>query len=86
MAYNFSNSTDRYNSFISDYTIETLRMDENRPVADILWGFTGGAGVEHKLNYRKSLFIEIRYKHLVNGGVPATFNHSELLFQTAISF
>lgn len=86
MAYNFVNSTDRYNSFISGNTIETLRIDENRSVADILWGFTGGAGVEHKLNYRKSLFIEIRYKHMAVGSGQAMFSHSELLFQTAISF
>lgn len=62
--YNLRNSTVVYNTLISPDYIELQSVNRNSVIPKYQIGITAGAGIEYKLNYNHSVFIELRYNKL----------------------
>jgi hypothetical protein len=85
-AYNFINTSALYRTTISNETIEMGPIDHSRIISDHLLGYIAGGGLEYKLNYRNSLFFELRYNMLYGLSNIQSMNKSGFNFITGINF
>lgn len=75
-----------YETYISDNTI-VINDTQSIPVgSDFRLGYSFGGGIEFNLNYKKSIFIELRYNKQFNSLNPETFGSSAFNLFTGINF
>jgi hypothetical protein len=60
-SYNIENSSQLYQSNISDNTITIFKATHDKLVADFLIGYSAGIGIQRNLGLRKTMFAEMRY-------------------------
>lgn len=83
-SYNFKWNNSLFNSTITDNTITIDKIDH--PIIDSHQiGYNIGAGVEYKLNYKNSLFFDIRYSDNFTSSSSNYFNKSTIYFSTSIN-
>ena len=75
-----------YEATIGEGVIEIDRINESPQFDTSQMGYTLGAGIEYKLNYRQSLFFELRTNKLYGFSGPKALNSSEIYFTTGINF
>lgn len=75
--YNIKNSTGIYTSTIYPTYIQTTVFDENSHITKNELGISAGAGVEYILNYKHSVFFELRYNKLFSLPNENNLNKSE---------
>jgi len=75
--YNFRNNTGIYTSTIYPAYIESTEIDEESHITKNELGISAGAGVEHALNVKHSVFIELRYNKLFSLIKENNLNESE---------
>ncbi len=78
-AYFIKNETLLYKTTINETTIEISDTEITSMISDIQLAYVVGGGLEYKLNYKKSLFFELRYN------APFYQGDYELLGSSAIS-
>jgi hypothetical protein len=66
--YFIKNETLLYKTTISENTIEINDMEKTSIINDIEIGYSIGGGIEYKLNFKNSLFFELRYNNPYSGG------------------
>jgi hypothetical protein len=84
--YNFKNDNAFYDAIIGQNIIEINKPITSTLISDYLAGYSMGAGLECKLNYKNSLFFEFRYNKLYGFPDSGTFNKSEIHFITGVNF
>lgn len=65
--------------------IEIDKLDNISVISQFQYGFSGGAGIERKINYRNALFFELRVTKLF-GQSKNTLGNNELQLITGINF
>ena len=83
--YNLQNSTTVYNTLINPNYVELQSVDKKSYIPKYQIGFSAGAGVEYKLNYKHSVFIELRYNKQFGLSNNNTFNNTQLELLTGIN-
>jgi hypothetical protein len=83
--YNLKNSTTIYKTLINPDYIELQSVNKNSFISKYQIGFSAGAGIEYKLNYKHSVFIELRYNKQFGLSYNKTFNNTQLELLTSIN-
>lgn len=83
--YNIINSINVYTSTIYPTYIESSSIDKTSLISKSQFGFSGGAGIEYKLNNRHAVFIELRYIKLYSSPSDYILNKSEFQLITGIN-
>lgn len=83
--YNFRNNTAVYNTLINPGYVLLQSVDHQPYVSKYQLGFSVGAGIEYKLNYKHSAFIELRYNKQLGLSLIDTFNNMHLQLLTSIN-
>lgn len=85
-SYNIQNDNHLYKTAIANYRIDISDIGVNPLVDKYQFGYSFGGGVEYKLSYRRSIFLELRYSSI--GGVqhPKSMSDSEINLITEINF
>lgn len=76
--YNLQNSTVFYETPTDPDYISLQSVDRNSYISKFQPGFTAGAGIECKLNYKHSIFIEFRYNKQFGISDTDTFNNTQM--------
>ena len=84
--YNFKNENAFYEAIINQSTIEIEKVIENSMISKYQVGYSIGGGLEYKLNYKNSLFFELRHNKLFDLSGSGSLNQSELHLFTGINF
>jgi opacity protein-like surface antigen len=77
-AYNINNESALYKAFISDNVIYISKQLEESIISTNEIGFVLGGGLEYDLDYKKSVFLEIRYSKL-SGLSELTKNRNSII-------
>lgn len=85
VVYNMQNSTVLYNTLITPDYIELKSIDRTSYISKFQFGFSVGAGIEYKLNYRQSVFIEFRCNKQLSSSNKYTFNNTQLELLTGLN-
>lgn len=83
--YNMQNSTVLYNTLITPDYIQLQSVDKKSYISKFQPGFSLGAGIEYKLNYKHSVFIEFRYNKQLSYSNKKAFNSTQLELLTGLN-
>ena len=75
-----------YETTITENIIEINDIEESALIDDIQPGYCIGGGIECRLNFRNSLFFEIRYNNQFSITNLNSIKISEFKFITGINF
>lgn len=84
--YLIKNKTLLYKAGINETTIEIDYTEITSVISDFQLGYVVGGGLEYKLNYKNSLFFELRYCNQYNQGVSEFLGNSTFGVLTGINF
>lgn len=84
--YFIENETHLYETTINETTIEINYTEIKSMISDFKLGFVIGGGLEYKLNYKKSLFFELRYCNQYNQGDTEFLGGSVFSVLSSINF
>jgi Outer membrane protein beta-barrel domain len=83
-AYNIRNEFDSYSSTISNQIVEIEKLNLTTIIPDKQIGLSFGGGIQYNIDYRKSLFFELRYN--TTFGIPKeTFRNNRFQFLVGIN-
>jgi len=83
--YNLRNSTTVYTTLINPVYEELQSVDTHSYISKYKLGFSVGTGVEYKLNYNHSLFIELRYNKQFGFSYDDAFHNNQFELLTSIN-
>jgi opacity protein-like surface antigen len=83
--YNIRNDNAFYTTTIYKDTIKLGETNKNKIYSEIQIGYTIGGGIQYNVDYRKSIFIEIRYINLY-GLTDETYDHRSMQCFIGINF
>ncbi|MFB6342897.1 hypothetical protein ACE1ET_14310 [Saccharicrinis sp. FJH62] len=83
---NLKNETTIYKSEISGSIIEFDFPTNQKLMAANLYGFAYGGGIQYHINYRRIIFIEVRYNKEFSFGSASLLGKNSLEFITGINF
>jgi hypothetical protein len=86
LAYNFRNTAEVNSSTISNGTIQNNGVTKSEIISKSQLGFSAGAGLEYKLSFKRSLFLELRCNRFINLSSTGAKNLSQFLLLTEINF
>jgi outer membrane protein W len=84
--YLIKNKTLLYETTINETTIEINDTEIKSMISDFQLGYVIGGGLEYKLNYKKSLFFELRYCNQYSQGDSEFLGNSTFSVLTGINF
>jgi len=84
--YNFSNENSIYETTLSENIIEINVVNESSLIAVNQAGYSIGGGIEYNLNYKYSVFFEMRYNKYYSLSDPKYLDITEFKFLTGINF
>lgn len=84
-SYNFNNKNSLYRANIDGNVIEINKIDVSL-IYENQAGYNFGFGIQYGLDYRRSIFIELRYNKLYGISDTGSYNNSVLQFLTGINF
>jgi len=85
-AFNTKNTGDVYTSINNNGTIQINGIAKSNLISKNQVGFSIGSGLEYKLTFKRSLFLELRYNKLVNCDETGARNISQFMLLTEINF
>lgn len=85
IAYNYKHQNTIYLSSIKNDNVEVEVLNGVSVFSGFQYGFSGGGGIERKINYRNALFLELRFTKLI-GQTKNTLGNNELQLITGINF
>jgi len=85
VAYHNQAEFDLYQTVVSPGHVEISEPYSNY-FTNLQIGYTAGAGIEYSLNYRNSVFLELRYDKLLKNDKPETVDMSTLFLVAGINF
>lgn len=85
IAYNYKHQNTIYLSSIKNDNVEVEVLNGISVFSGFQYGFSGGGGIERKINYRNALFLELRFNKLF-GQSKNTLGNNELQLITGINF
>lgn len=85
-AYNFQNNTQIYNTLVNKDFVQLISIDNNTYVTKNQFGITIGGGLEYKINYKNSLFFELRYNKQINNKADSYLKINQLQFFSGYNF
>jgi hypothetical protein len=77
--YNFRNNNAIYTSTINDNVIEIEELKNINIYSEKQFGYSLGGGIQYNLDFRKSIFVELRYNNLY-GLTDETYGNNSFLF------
>ena len=83
--YNFNNENSLYKTIKTQNVIEYNETNKISYIGDYHMGYAIGGGIEYKLNYRNSIFFEIRDDHLFQLSDSSTMDISGFKFMASIN-
>lgn len=84
--YFIKNEINQYETIINETIIEINDTEIKSMIGDFQLGYVIGGGLEYKLNFKKSLFFELRYSNQYNQGDYEFHGNSILSVLTGINF
>ncbi len=82
---NLNNESQLYNSVFASNTIEINAVPTDNLISEFQEGISLGLGLEYRLNFKNSIFFEIRYNQFSGNNNFKTINTSDIQFITSIN-
>ncbi len=86
LSYNIQNINHLYESTIINNRVNIDELGPYPLVDKMQFGYSFGVGVEYKLSYRRSIFLELRYSSIEGLQHPKSMSDSEINLITEINF
>jgi hypothetical protein len=86
LSFNVKNESHLFETTFSENTIVINDLSNKKLITDFQQGIAAGLGVEYELNYKHSLFFEIRYNYFPESGNSKTLHNSDIQFITSVNF
>jgi hypothetical protein len=85
LTYNIRNNNSFYSSKITDNIVEIDEINVNNIYSDEQIGYSLGGGIQRKIDYQKSVFIELRYNNL-SGIAKGSFGNKSFQIKFGLTF
>jgi hypothetical protein len=85
LSYSLKNENNLYEATVDHYHVEIAEIKENSLISDFMGGVAAGGGIEYKLNFRRSVFIDFRYYRLYGITDKYSMVLSEFLITSGIN-
>ena len=79
-SYNIQNINHLYESTIINNRVNIADLGPYPLVDKMQFGYSFGGGVEYRLSYRRSIFLEVRYSSVLGLAHPSSMSDSEITF------
>lgn len=86
LAYNFINKSSLFKATIKPHSIEIDNVASHSLFSDFSSGYSVGSGIEYKYNYKRSIFIELRFNKYYSLYSSGALDTSVFQILTSINF
>jgi len=84
-SYNLKNTNQMYDALIIENVIEINEVENVDLISKNQVGFAAGGGIELPINFKHSIFFELRYHYFFNAKRSQTLNESNIYFTTGFN-